>query len=110
LLMRSGVRSFEERFAEAFEDVKRATDKSPNDAYCWVRGARILIHLDRGKEAEEAIRYAMRLNPFYPIQFLATRLRTRIATKRQSLSLMKSSGVNQSIYRGMCIWLARTVH
>lgn len=71
LLMRSGVRSFEGRFAEAFEDVKRALDKSPNDAYCWVRAARILIHLDRGKEAEEAIRYAMRLNPFYPIQYLA---------------------------------------
>jgi len=70
-LMRSGVRSFEGQFAEAFEDVKRALDKSPNDAYCWVRSARILIHLDRGEEAEEAIRYAMRLNPFYPIQYLA---------------------------------------
>jgi adenylate cyclase len=71
LLMRSGVRSFEGRFAEAFEDVKLALEKSPNDAYCWVRSARILIHLDRADEAEAAIRQAMRLNPFYPIQYLS---------------------------------------
>jgi adenylate cyclase len=71
LLMRSGVRSFEGRFAEAYEDVKAALEKSPNDAYCWVRAARILIHLDRAQEAEAAIRQAIRLNPFYPIQYLA---------------------------------------
>jgi adenylate cyclase len=71
ILMRSGLSAFEGRFDEALEDMRLALAKSPNDAYCWLRCARILINTQQPIEAEQAIRHAMRLNPFYPIHHLS---------------------------------------
>ena len=71
VLMRSAVRIFEGRFAEALADVRFALAQSPGDAYCWVRYARILNNVEQPIEAEQAIKHAMRLNPFYPIYYEA---------------------------------------
>jgi TolB-like protein len=69
ILMRSGVRAFEGCFDEALKDVKVAVAKSPGDAYCWCRYARILNNVERTVEGERAIRHAMQLNPIYPISY-----------------------------------------
>jgi adenylate cyclase len=59
------------RFDEAAETAKRACEISPNEAMCWLGLARILINAERLDEGEQAIRAAMRLNPFYPVNYLA---------------------------------------
>jgi adenylate cyclase len=68
---RSVAKSLEGRFVEAVADARLALSKSPNDAHCWLNLARLLVNADQPVEAEQAIRHAMRLNPFYPINYLA---------------------------------------
>jgi len=71
MLVRGFSDSVEGRFDAALEGVNRAVAKSPNDAFGWLALARILVNEERPEEAEKAIRHAMRLNPFYPINYLA---------------------------------------
>jgi adenylate cyclase len=51
--------------------VKQVISHCPNDAFCWLCLARFLVNAEEPREAEQAIRHAMRLNPFYPINYLA---------------------------------------
>jgi adenylate cyclase len=71
LLVRGLSDSVEGRFDAAIEGVNRAVAKSPNDALGWLYLARVLVNEERPVEAEKAMRHAMRLNPFYPINYLA---------------------------------------
>lgn len=45
--------------------------RCPNDAFNWLCLARLLVNDEQPQEAEQAIRHAMRLNPFYPVNYLA---------------------------------------
>ena len=69
--MRANLRSLEGRFDEAVVDAHRAVELSPNDALCWLGVARLSINAGLAAEGEYAIRHAMRLNPFYPVNYLA---------------------------------------
>jgi len=70
-LVRCVVMTFDGRFVEAVEGIRQVIERSPNDAFCWLALARLLINSEQPKEAEQAIRQAMRLIPFYPINYLA---------------------------------------
>lgn len=71
MVMQAGLTSLEGRFNEAIENAKLAVARSPNDTFCWLMLARVLVNAEQSAEAESAIRHAMRLNPFYPINYLA---------------------------------------
>jgi adenylate cyclase len=71
LLVRGLSDSVEGRFDAAIEGVNRAVAKSPNDALIWLYLARVLVNVERPEEGEKAVRHAMRLNPFYPINHLS---------------------------------------
>jgi adenylate cyclase len=71
IAMKANVLVFEERFDEAIEVAKRATAISPNDALIWLALARDYISGGRPEEGEQAIRTGMRLNPFFPVNYLA---------------------------------------
>jgi len=71
IVMKANVLVFEERFDEAIEVAKRATAISPNDALIWLALARDYISGGRPAEGEQAIRTGMRLNPFFPVNYLA---------------------------------------
>jgi adenylate cyclase len=58
------------RFDEAVLMAQHATEISPNDAMCWSALGRVLVNAERQAEGERAVRAAMRLNPFYPINYL----------------------------------------
>jgi len=64
-------KSLHGEFEEAVAIMQVAVDKCPSDALCWLGHARLLIGAEKVKEAEVAIRHAMRLNPIYPINYLA---------------------------------------
>ena len=70
LLVQGLSDSVEGRFAAAIEGVNRAVAKSPSDAFGWLCLARVLVIDERPEEGEKAIRHAMRLNPFYPVNYL----------------------------------------
>jgi TolB-like protein/Tfp pilus assembly protein PilF len=69
--MRANLKSLEGRFDDAVDDARLAVAKNPNDAHCWLGVARLSVNAGRPAEGEQAIRHAMRLNPFYPINYLA---------------------------------------
>ena len=69
--MKAAALSFEGRFDEAVKTAERAAAISPNDAFCWIILGQILINAERHAEAERAVRTAMRLNPLYPVNYLA---------------------------------------
>lgn len=71
LLMQGLSDSVEGRFDAAIDVVNRAVAKSPSDAFCRFVLARILVNAERPKEAETALRNAMKLNPFFPVNYLA---------------------------------------
>ena len=71
LAMLGNVYAFDDRFAEAITQVKHALSISPNDAFLWLAAARILINAELPADGERAIRSAMRLNPLYPVNYLA---------------------------------------
>ena len=62
---------FDEQFDAAIDQVNRALSISPNDAFLWLVAARVFINAERPADGERAIRSAMRLNPFYPVNYLA---------------------------------------
>lgn len=69
--MHALTQSLQGRFDLAVVDMKRALAKSPSDANCWLGLGRILVNAGQPAEAEPAIRHAMRLNPFYPVNYLS---------------------------------------
>jgi adenylate cyclase len=70
-LMRSLVMTLDGDFKEAVEGMKGVVARSPNDAVAWSSYARVLINAGQPAEAEKAVRHSMRLNPFYPVNYLA---------------------------------------
>jgi adenylate cyclase len=71
LLVSGLLESMEGRFDAAIQAIERAVGKSPNDAFGWLCLARICVNAERAVQGEAAIRHAMRLNPFYPVNYLA---------------------------------------
>jgi adenylate cyclase len=69
--MLGNVHAFEGRFDDALAQADRALAISPNDAFLWLLAARLFVNAERLADGERAIRTAMRLNPFYPINYLA---------------------------------------
>ena len=68
---KANVLTFEGRFVEAKEHANRALAISPSDAFLLLLKARVFISGEHAAEGEQTIRSAMRLNPFYPINYLA---------------------------------------
>jgi rhodanese-related sulfurtransferase len=60
------------QFAEALAEIGHALALSPNDAETHVSKAKVLSAMGRAAEAEEAARWAMRLDPQYPPDYLRT--------------------------------------
>ncbi|MFK4642084.1 TolB-like protein/Flp pilus assembly protein TadD [Bradyrhizobium ottawaense] len=69
--MKANVLIFEGRFDEAVHQAKRALAISPSDAFLLLLTARVFINGEQSAEGEQTIRSAMRLNPFYPVNYLA---------------------------------------
>lgn len=59
------VLSKQGRYEEAFTEIGRAMALAPNDPDNYLRKARILNATGRAAEAEESVRWAMRLDPLY---------------------------------------------
>lgn len=55
---------------EVLAAIKRALELSPNDPDHHISQARILNAVGRAAEAEQNVRWAMRLNPQYPPGYL----------------------------------------
>jgi adenylate cyclase len=70
-LMRSLVMTLDGNFKDAVEGMKQVVARSPNDAFVWATYARVLVNAENPIEAEHAICHAMRLNPFYPVNYRA---------------------------------------
>jgi tetratricopeptide (TPR) repeat protein len=60
------------RFTEALAEIRHALALSPNDAETHISKAKVLSAMGRAVEAEEAARWAMRLDPQYPPDYLRT--------------------------------------
>ncbi len=69
--MLANVYVFQQRYDDAVAQVVQALSISPNDAFLWLLAARVYINVERPEDGEHAIRAAMRLNPFYPVNYLA---------------------------------------
>ena len=69
--MLGNVYALEDRFEEAIVQANRALSISPNDAFLWLAAARLFINAELPADGERAIRSAMRLNPLYPVNYLA---------------------------------------
>jgi TolB-like protein/class 3 adenylate cyclase/rhodanese-related sulfurtransferase len=59
-------------YGEAFDEINRAMALAPNDPDNYLRKANILNATGRAAEAEEAVRWAMRLDPLYSPDHLRT--------------------------------------
>ena len=66
------VRARQGRYDDSFADIDRAMALAPNDPDNYISKAKLLNATGRAAEAEEAVRWAMRLNPQYPPGFLRT--------------------------------------
>ena len=66
------VLSKQGRYEEAFTEIGRAMALAPNDADNYLSKARILNATGRAAEAEESVRWAMRLDPLYSPDYLRT--------------------------------------
>jgi tetratricopeptide (TPR) repeat protein len=60
------------RYKEAFTEIGKAMALAPNDPDNYLRKARILNATGRAAEAEESVRWAMRLDPLYSPDYLRT--------------------------------------
>jgi adenylate cyclase len=69
--MQGNAYALDERFEEAIIQANRALSISPNDAFLWLLAARLFVNAELPAEGERAIRTAMRLNPLYPVNYLA---------------------------------------
>ena len=66
------VLSKQGRYEEAFTEIGRAMALAPNDPDNYLSKARILNATGRAAEAEESVRWAMRLDPLYSPDYLRT--------------------------------------
>lgn len=64
------VRARQGSYDDAFVDIHRAMALAPNDPDNHISKAKLLNATGRAAEAEESVRWAMRLNPQYPPDFL----------------------------------------
>ena len=64
------VLSKQGRYDEAFTEIGRAMALAPNDPDNYLRKARILNATGRAAQAEESVRWAMRLDPLYSPDYL----------------------------------------
>ena len=60
------------RYAEAFTEIGRAMAHAPSDSNNHLSKARILNATGRAAEAEESVRWAMRIDPLYSPDYLRT--------------------------------------
>ena len=60
------------RYKEAFTEIGKAMALAPNDPDNYLSKARILNATGRAAEAEESVRWAMRLDPLYSPEYLRT--------------------------------------
>jgi len=60
------------RYEEAFTEIDRAMALAPNDPDNYLSKARILNATGRAAQAEESVRWAMRLDPLYSPEYLRT--------------------------------------
>jgi TolB-like protein/DNA-binding winged helix-turn-helix (wHTH) protein/rhodanese-related sulfurtransferase len=60
------------RYKEAFTEIGKAMALAPNDPDNYLSKARILNATGRAAEAEESVRWAMRLDPLYSPDYLRT--------------------------------------
>jgi TolB-like protein/rhodanese-related sulfurtransferase/predicted Zn-dependent protease len=60
------------RYEEAFTEIGHAMALAPNDPGNYLSKARILNATGRAAEAEESVRWAMRLDPLYSPEYLRT--------------------------------------
>jgi TolB-like protein/rhodanese-related sulfurtransferase/Flp pilus assembly protein TadD len=60
------------RYEEAFTEIGKAMALAPNDPDNYLSKARILNATGRAAEAEESVRWAMRLDPLYSADYLRT--------------------------------------
>jgi TolB-like protein/DNA-binding winged helix-turn-helix (wHTH) protein/rhodanese-related sulfurtransferase/Flp pilus assembly protein TadD len=58
------------RYKEAFTEIDKAMALAPNDPDNYLRKARILNATGRAAEAEESVRWGMRLEPLYSPEYL----------------------------------------
>jgi TolB-like protein/DNA-binding winged helix-turn-helix (wHTH) protein/rhodanese-related sulfurtransferase len=58
------------RYAEAFTEIDRAMALAPNSPDNYLSKARVLNATGRAAEAEESVRWAMRLDPLYSPEYL----------------------------------------
>lgn len=104
--------SVEGRFDAAIEAVNRAVAKSPSDAFCWVYRARILVNAERPKETETAIRNALHLSPFHPVNYLALLGDALVlqGKTQEALAVFKEmvTAGSPTLYRPICAWQAYT--
>ena len=68
---RSLVMTLDGQFNDAVEGMKQVVARNPSDAQAWGAYGRVLVNAEQPVAAEQAVRHAMRLNPFYPINYLA---------------------------------------
>jgi TolB-like protein/DNA-binding winged helix-turn-helix (wHTH) protein/rhodanese-related sulfurtransferase len=66
------VLSKQGRYKEAFTEIGKAVVLAPNDPDNYLSKARILNATGRAAEAEESVRWAMRLDPLYSPDYLRT--------------------------------------
>jgi rhodanese-related sulfurtransferase/Tfp pilus assembly protein PilF len=66
------VLSKQGRYEEAFTEIGRAMALAPNDPDNYLSKARILNATGRAAQAEESVRWAMRLDPLYSPDYLRT--------------------------------------
>ena len=66
------VLSKQGRYDEAFTEIDRAMALAPNDPGNYLSKARILNATGRAAQAEESVRWAMRLDPLYSPDYLRT--------------------------------------
>lgn len=66
------VLSKQGRYEEAFSEIGKAMALAPNDPGNYLSKARILNATGRAAEAEESVRWAMRLDPLYSPDYLRT--------------------------------------
>ena len=66
------VLSKQGHYDEAFTEIDRAMALAPNDPDIYLSKARILNATGRAAQAEDSVRWAMRLDPFYSPDYLRT--------------------------------------
>ncbi len=100
--------SMEGRYDASIDAVNRAVAKSPSDAFCWGCLARILVNAERPNEAETAIRNAMHLNPFYPVNYLSVLGDALVhqGNTREALAVFKEMVGRQPNYMSAYLHLA----